>query len=90
MFDFLVQGFDVALSPLNLGLAALGALLGTLFGALPGIGPINGIAILMPLAYTLGLPAESALILLAGVYTAPNMAGACRAFCLMCLAMPER
>ncbi|KAE9622997.1 tripartite tricarboxylate transporter permease, partial [Parasedimentitalea maritima] len=55
MFDFLIEGFGVALTPLNLGLAFLGALLGTLFGALPGIGPINGIAILMPLAYTLGL-----------------------------------
>ena len=51
MFDFLIDGFGVALTPLNLGLALLGALLGTLFGALPGIGPINGIAILMPLAY---------------------------------------
>ncbi|MCK2151258.1 tripartite tricarboxylate transporter permease [Marinobacter alexandrii] len=75
MFDFLIQGFDVALSPMNLGLAFLGALLGTLFGALPGIGPINGIAILMPLAYTLGLPAESALILLAGVYTGAEYGG---------------
>lgn len=75
MFDFLIQGFAVALTPLNLGLAFLGALLGTLFGALPGIGPINGIAILMPLAYTLGLPAESALILLAGVYTGAEYGG---------------
>ena len=70
MFDFLIQGFGVALTPLNLGLAFLGALLGTLFGALPGIGPINGIAILMPLAYTLGLPAESALMP-AAHFTAP-------------------
>ena len=75
MFDFLIDGFGVALSPLNLGLAFLGAMLGTLFGALPGIGPINGIAILMPLAYTLGLPAESALILLAGVYTGAEYGG---------------
>lgn len=75
MFDFLIQGFDVALTPLNLGLAFAGALLGTLFGALPGIGPINGIAILMPLAYTLGLPAESALILLAGIYTGAEYGG---------------
>ncbi|MEA3253085.1 MAG: tripartite tricarboxylate transporter permease [Pseudomonadota bacterium] len=75
MFDFLIDGFGVALTPLNLGLAFLGAVLGTLFGALPGIGPINGIAILMPLAYTLGLPAESALILLAGVYTGAEYGG---------------
>ncbi|OEY65418.1 tripartite tricarboxylate transporter permease [Marinobacter sp. X15-166B] len=75
MFDFLIHGFEVALTPMNLGLAFMGALLGTLFGALPGIGPINGIAILMPLAYTLGLPAESALILLAGVYTGAEYGG---------------
>lgn len=75
MFDFLIEGFGVALTPLNLGLAFLGALLGTLFGALPGIGPINGIAILMPLAYTLGLPAESSLILLAAVYTGAEYGG---------------
>lgn len=75
MFDFLIQGFEVALTPMNLGLAFMGALLGTFFGALPGIGPINGIAILMPLAYTLGLPAESALILLAGVYTGAEYGG---------------
>ncbi|OBX37682.1 tripartite tricarboxylate transporter TctA family protein [Halomonas elongata] len=75
MFDFLIHGFGVALTPMNLGLAFLGALLGTLFGSLPGIGPINGIAILMPLAYTLGLPAESALILLAGIYTGSEYGG---------------
>ena len=75
MFDFMIHGFDVALTPLNLGLALCGAVLGTFFGALPGIGPINGIAILMPLAYTLGLPAESALILLAGIYTGAEYGG---------------
>ncbi len=35
---------------------------------LPGLGPINGVAILLPFAYALGLPPESALILLAAVY----------------------
>ncbi|HET8790691.1 MAG TPA: tripartite tricarboxylate transporter permease [Modicisalibacter sp.] len=75
MWDFLIQGFAVALTPLNLWLAFLGALIGTLFGALPGIGPINGIAILMPLAYTMGLPAESSLILLAAIYTGSEYGG---------------
>lgn len=75
MFDFLIHGFEVALTPTNLVLALVGATLGTFFGALPGIGPINGIAILMPLAYTLGLPAESALILLAGIYTGSEYGG---------------
>ncbi|TCK16458.1 tripartite tricarboxylate transporter permease [Marinobacterium mangrovicola] len=75
MWDFLFQGFAVAVSPLNIALVMGGALLGTLFGALPGIGPINGIAILMPLAYTLGLPPESALILLAGIYCGSEYGG---------------
>ena len=44
-------------------------------GALPGIGPINGVAILLPLAYTIGLPPESAIILLAGVYYGAEYGG---------------
>ena len=66
--NFLMQGFAVALTPTNLMLALVGAFLGTIVGMLPGLGPINGVAILLPFAYALGLPAESALILLAAVY----------------------
>jgi putative tricarboxylic transport membrane protein len=62
------QGFLVALQPLNLLLAALGCFTGTVLGLLPGLGPINGVAILLPLAFAIHLPAESALILLAAVY----------------------
>ena len=64
----LISGFGVALSPLNLLIAAAGALIGTVVGLLPGLGPINGVAILMPLAFAMQLPAESSLILLAAVY----------------------
>jgi len=64
----LLQGFGVALTATNLGVAAIGALIGTLVGMLPGLGPINGVAILMPLAFALKLPPETALILLAAVY----------------------
>ncbi|SON55105.1 Tripartite tricarboxylate transporter TctA family protein [Hartmannibacter diazotrophicus] len=64
----LADGFSVALSFQNLGLAFLGCFLGTIIGALPGLGPANGVAILIPLAFTLGLPATSALILLTSVY----------------------
>ena len=71
----LAHGFSVALTPLNLGLAFAGAFLGTLIGALPGIGPVNGVAILIPIAYALKLPAESALILLAGVYYGAEYGG---------------
>ncbi len=64
----LAQGFAVALQPHNLGLAFVGCFLGMIIGALPGLGPVNGVAILIPLAFTLGLDPTSALILLTCVY----------------------
>jgi putative tricarboxylic transport membrane protein len=64
----LFSGFGVALAPTNLVVAVFGAFLGTVVGMLPGLGPINGVAILMPLAFALKLPPETALILLAAVY----------------------
>jgi putative tricarboxylic transport membrane protein len=64
----LMDGFAVALQPLNLGLAFFGVLIGTTVGMLPGVGPVNAIAILLPLVFAGGLPPESALIFLAGIY----------------------
>ena len=64
----LASGFGVALQPLNLALAFGGVFTGTVVGMLPGIGPINAIAMLIPLLFAVGLPPESALILLAGIY----------------------
>lgn len=75
VFSGLAQGFAVALQPLNLFLVLAGCFAGTLIGALPGIGPINGVAILLPIAYSLGLPPESALILLAGIYYGAEYGG---------------
>src|SRR5690554_1503244 len=68
ILDGLAHGFSVALTPTNLLLAAVGCLIGTIVGALPGLGPVNGVAVLIPLAFTLGLPPASALILLTCVY----------------------
>jgi putative tricarboxylic transport membrane protein len=62
----LALGFGVAVTPLNLGLCLLGALVGTLVGVLPGIGPLATIAMLLPI--TFGLPPVGALIMLAGIY----------------------
>jgi putative tricarboxylic transport membrane protein len=62
----LLFGFSVALTPQNLLLAFIGALLGTIIGALPGIGPSTGVAVLLPI--TFGMPPASALIMLAGIY----------------------
>lgn len=71
----LYTGFGVALAPMNLLYVVFGCFSGTLIGALPGIGPINGVAILLPIAYSLGLPPESALILLAGIYYGAEYGG---------------
>ena len=71
----LSNGFGVALAPANLLYVLTGCFFGTLVGALPGIGPINGVAILLPIAYSLGLPPESALILLAGIYYGAEYGG---------------
>ncbi len=71
----LAQGFGVALMPMNLLVAAIGALIGTIVGMLPGLGPINGVALLMPLAFALKLPPETALILLTAVYIGCEFGG---------------
>ena len=67
-FAHLAQGFAVAAKPINLLVALLGSFLGTVIGLLPGLGPINGVAILLPIAFAMKLPPETALILLAAVY----------------------
>ena len=59
VFSSLADGFVIAFTLQNLGLALIGCFLGTIIGALPGLGPSNGVAILIPLAFTLGLPADA-------------------------------
>jgi putative tricarboxylic transport membrane protein len=66
IFANLGLGFSVAATPVNLLFCFVGALLGTLIGVLPGIGPIATIAILLPI--TFGLEPVSALIMVAGIY----------------------
>jgi putative tricarboxylic transport membrane protein len=67
-FALLGDGFLVALRPLNLALVFAGVLVGTTVGMLPGIGPINAIAVLLPVLFATGIPPESGIILLAGIY----------------------
>lgn len=72
--QFLADGFAVALQWQNLLFALVGVIIGTAVGVLPGIGPMSGVALLIPVTATItaGLPAEAAatssIILLAGVY----------------------
>lgn len=68
MLDALAHGFAVALTPTNLIFVLFGCFIGTLIGSLPGLGPVNGVAILIPLAFSLGLEPTSALIMLSCIY----------------------
>ena len=62
----LMSGFGIATTAQNLFYCLIGAIVGTLVGVLPGLGPIAGIALLIPA--TFGLNATSAIIMLAGIY----------------------
>ena len=64
----LYLGFSVALSQYTLMLAIIGCFIGTIVGALPGLGPSNGVAILIPITFTMGLDATAALVLSTAVY----------------------
>jgi len=68
ILSLLGSGFLVALSPLNITLLLTGCFVGTLVGALPGLGPVNGVAVLIPLTFAFGLDPTSSLILLSAVY----------------------
>jgi putative tricarboxylic transport membrane protein len=71
--DSLWLGFSVALQPSVLWYAFLGCLVGTLVGVLPGIGPLAGISILLPI--TFGLDATKAIVMLAGIYYGSQYGG---------------
>jgi putative tricarboxylic transport membrane protein len=73
LFGHLALGFGVALTPINLLYAFIGAMVGTLIGVLPGIGPVATIAMLLPTTYA--LQPVSALIMLAGIYYGAQYGG---------------
>ena len=66
VFNNLMLGFSVALTPSILAYAFAGCVIGTLVGMLPGLGPLAGISLLLPA--TFGLNPIIAIVLLAGVY----------------------
>src|SRR5258706_4031820 len=71
--DSLMLGFSIALRPDVLWYGFLGCLVGTLVGVLPGIGPLSGISILLPI--TFGLDATKAIVMLAGIYYGSQYCG---------------
>jgi len=73
LLNNLALGFGVAFTWINLAYAFGGALLGTLIGVLPGLGPVATIAMLLPSIYA--LDATPALIMLAGIYYGAQYGG---------------
>jgi putative tricarboxylic transport membrane protein len=70
----LIHGFGLALSLQNLALMLIGIVVGVLIGVLPGLGGANGVAILLPLTFS--LPPASAIILLSCIYWGALFGGA--------------
>src|SRR5215213_1687687 len=66
-------GFSVALTPFNLLMAVCGVVMGILIGALPGVGPPSGVALLLPL--TFGMDPTSGIIMLAALYAGTMYGG---------------
>src|SRR3972149_6544383 len=74
VFNDLLFGLGVALTPVNMTIVIVGLILGTAIGVLPGLGGTNGVALLLPLTFT--LQPTSAIILLASVYWGAIFGGA--------------
>jgi putative tricarboxylic transport membrane protein len=69
-----MHGFAVALSPYNVMLMLIGVVLGVVIGVLPGLGGANGVAILLPLTFT--MPPTSGIIMLSCIYWGALFGGA--------------
>ncbi len=70
----LMHGFSVITTPMNLGLMFVGIVLGVLIGVLPGLGGANGVAILLPLTFTMS--PTSAIVMLSCIYWGALFGGA--------------
>jgi len=73
IFQGILTGFAVAITPANLGYCLVGVLVGTLVGVLPGLGPVAAIALLLPT--TFGISSASAVIMLAGIFYGAQYGG---------------
>ena len=70
----LIQGFGVILTPMNVALMFVGIILGVLIGVLPGLGGANGVAILLPLTFSMS--PTSAIVMLSCIYWGALFGGA--------------
>jgi putative tricarboxylic transport membrane protein len=74
VLGFLADGFATSLMPLNLAVLVIGVTAGLFIGAMPGLGSVNGVAILLPMTFI--VPPTSAMIFLAAVYYGSMYGGA--------------
>ncbi|MGR3547678.1 MAG: tripartite tricarboxylate transporter permease, partial [Roseovarius sp.] len=74
ILSLLGDGMLVAIQPLNLLLILIGVTLGLFIGAMPGLGSVNGVAILLPITFL--VPPGSAIIFLAAIYYGAMYGGA--------------
>ena len=74
ILNLLIDGFFIAFQPLNLGVVILGCAIGLFVGAMPGLGSVNGVAILLPMTFL--VPPTSAIIFLAALYYGAMYGGA--------------
>ena len=74
ILSHLIDGFFIAFEPLNLALVVIGVILGLFIGAMPGLGSVNGVAILLPMTFL--VPPTSAVIFLGAIYYGAMYGGA--------------
>ncbi len=74
ILQHLSDGFLIALQPLNLGVIILGVMVGLFIGAMPGLGSVNGVAILLPMTFL--VPPTAAVMFLAAIYYGAMYGGA--------------
>lgn len=74
LLSHLADGFATSLTPLNFSIVMIGVTVGLFIGAMPGLGSVNGVAIVLPLTFI--VPPASAIILLAAIYYGAMYGGA--------------
>ncbi|MFQ5775098.1 MAG: tripartite tricarboxylate transporter permease [Kiloniellaceae bacterium] len=74
ILSLLIDGFIVAFQPLNLAVVIFGCAVGLFIGAMPGLGSVNGVAILLPMTFL--VPPTAAIIFLAALYYGAMYGGA--------------
>ncbi len=80
IIQHLLNGFSIVFQPINLLLVLFGCTLGLFIGVIPGLGSVNGVAILLPMTFM--VPSTSAIIFLGAIYYGAMYGGAISAVIL--------